>query len=46
MHVSDNVVFGRFPNELDKLNTIFLGRYLIVIALELWGHLLKNHVLH
>ena len=35
--------FGRFPNEWSKLNITFLELYPIVIALELRGHLWKNH---
>ena len=40
---SDKVFFGRFPNEWSKLNITFLELYPIIIALELWGHLWKNH---
>ena len=35
--------FGRFPIEWRELNITFLELYPIVIALELWGHLWKNH---
>ena len=34
---------GRFPEEWNRANITFLELFPIVIALELWGHLWKNH---